>query len=96
MAADPLWDLEAAGRCLWAWPLTTFFPTNDPACFGAYQADLCSLVCLENGPTLKLSPQGDGREPGAGRRERLGMPQAGWGCRCPTLPEKRGHRSHLQ
>lgn len=82
-AAEPMWDLQAAGRCLRAWPLTTFFPMNDPACFGAYQADLCSLLCLENGLTLKLPAQGDGCEPRAGR---LGMPRAGWGCRCPPLP----------
>lgn len=29
-----------------------FFTINDPFRFGAYQADLCSLVCLEKGPTL--------------------------------------------
>lgn len=43
------------GRCLWALPQPAFFLPLlriSPFCFGAYQADLCTLVCLEGGPTL--------------------------------------------
>lgn len=66
-----------------------FLPLNDPFSFGAQQADLCSLLCLEKGPTLPCNylPWGNRSklhtEPWEGYR----VPQTGWGSCCSTQKE---------